>query len=97
MPIQNTMIVTGDGDMADRNIWNEETWAKKRSEARSLRQWYDGSPLEKKEQARVPESGKELEKFPLHLNIHALECDLHKDLARGMPANDDSPFIIAVI
>ncbi len=96
MPTQNTMIVTGDGNMSDRNIWDEEAWAKKRSEARNLRQWYDGDPLEKKEPARTPD-GSVMEDFPLHLNIHQLECDLHKDLARGMPANDDSPFVRAVV
>ena len=89
------MTVIGDGDM-DRDIWNEEAWAKKRSEAGNLRSWYDGDPLEKKEPARTSD-GSAMEDFPLHLNIHELECDLHKDLARGMPTNDDTPFVKAVI
>ncbi len=91
------MIVIGDGNMADKDIWNEEAWARKRQEARNLRQWYDGDPLAKPEPARDPSSGEMKEDFPLHLNIHELECDLHKDLARGMPSNDDSPFVKAVI
>jgi hypothetical protein len=82
--------------MADKDIWNNSEWEKRRNSALTLRRWYDGTALVQKEPA-MDSSGDVVERYPMRLNIHELECDLHKDIARGMPQNDESPFVQAVM
>ena len=91
-------IGIGEFDMAtDREIYDSSEWAERREKYAEYRRWYDGTYLDKKEQQREREGGKPVKRFPLHINVNRLACDVHRDIARGMPLHDDPLFVKAIV
>lgn len=77
----------------DRDIWESGSWQTRRSKYRAFRQWYEGLPLEESVDKRNRKRDQDIKKFPLDINLPKLACDLHKDIARGIP-DSDSPLIV---
>ncbi len=79
-----------------RDIWNRDDWVRRRQIYRGYAQWYDGVYLDASNDKRDRETGDKIRKFPLHLNMTRLMCDIHGDIARGIP-NAGTPLIVYLV
>lgn len=77
----------------DDKIWNSHRWVTRRREYSEYQSWYEGGPLNETMEQVDRESGREVRKFPLGINLTKLGCDLHRDIARGVP-DQDAPLIV---
>lgn len=78
--------------MADRDIWNDPSWRRRRQLYVQYRQWFDGTKLD----ATLPirdSDGQAARRYPLDINLTELGCTIHRDLARGIPDQDDALFV----
>jgi len=80
--------------MADRDIWNDPNWMARRRLCAQYRQWFDGAKLGATSPTRDNE-GRPVKRYPLDINLAELGCTIHRDLARGMPDQDDALFVYA--
>lgn len=83
--------------MSDRDIWNDPDWTVRRQECRRRARWYEGLPLDKTNEKRNRETGELVKKFPLRINLVKLSCDVHRDLARGIPDRGDPLIVRAAV
>lgn len=81
----------------DLNIWREDKWAQRRDQYQKYQKWYAGKPLNETLQARDRSGTTYVKKYPLQLNIVGLACDVHRDIARGIPMHDDPLVIRAAV
>jgi hypothetical protein len=77
----------------DRKIWDGHEWASRRKQYSTYKAWYDGTPLDETMERTDASTGKKVRKFPLGINLPKLGCDIHRDLARGVP-DHDVPLVI---
>lgn len=77
----------------DRDIWNDSAWTKRRTQSRRYASWYDGTSIGQSINQRDREEGDLVKRFPLELNMVELMCDLHRDVARGIP-DASSPLVV---
>lgn len=82
---------------SSRNIWESGNWASRRREHAQFAQWYEGKPLQETIKQRDRETGNKIRKFPLGINLVELACDLHRDIARGIPSQDMPLVVRAVV
>ncbi len=82
--------------MSDRDIWEQASWASRRSKYSSYRNWYKGIPLKETMDQFDSSSGEPVRKFPLEINLPKLACDLHRDISRGIP-DSKAPLIVQAI
>jgi len=83
--------------MSDKDIWNDEEWIKRRSESNTYRRRYAGKHLDELLPGRDRDSGDAAKRFPLRLNLDKLACDIHRDITRGVPNDDDTLFVKSII
>lgn len=83
--------------MSDKDIWNNPKWMARRSQCRRRAQWYNGLPLDKTSEKRNRDTGELVKKFPLRINLVKLACDIHRDLARGIPDRGEPLIVEAAI
>lgn len=81
----------------DRDIWNSADWIQRRVQCNDHMRWFDGSHLDQTREKRNRTSGDYVKRFPLHLNMPGLACEVHRDLARGIPAQNDTLVVRTVI
>lgn len=78
----------------DKEIWHDNAWEKRRSSYNQYKDWYEGVQLTESSSDRVDrKTDRVVKKFPLRINLPKLACDLHRDIARGIP-EADAPLII---
>jgi len=77
----------------DRELWEGHRWQSRRREYSGYKAWYEGDPLNETMERVDRDSGRKVRKFPLGINLPKLGCDIHRDLARGVP-DHDVPLII---
>lgn len=77
----------------DQKLWDSNEWRRRRQRYKSYRNWYEGAPLRESMDRVDRATGDKVYKFPLQLNLPKLGCDIHRDIARGMP-DSDVPLIV---
>jgi hypothetical protein len=81
-----------------REIYNNPDWLQRRMYYKRLSDQYGGKTyLAETLNKRDHDSGGKEYKFPLRLNLDRLVADIHRDLSRGMPSNDDPLIVKAVV
>lgn len=80
-----------------KDIWNDPDWMARRQECRRRARWYEGIPLDKTNEKRDRETGNLIKQFPLRINLVKLACDIHRDLARGIPNRGDPLVVKSVV
>ena len=81
----------------DRDIWESAEWQARRRKCAQYEQWFDGTKLDGTMPVRDRETGEKVRKFPLDINLVQLACEVHRDLVRGMPDQDDPLFVQSVV
>lgn len=77
----------------DETIYNSQRWSERRAVYKTYKAWYDGTVLGQRMEKTDRDTGNPARKFPLEINLPKLGCDIHRDLARGIP-DHDAPLII---
>ena len=80
----------------DLERYNDDSWAKRRGAHAKLKELYDGVPLRATQPRLNRESGEPIKRFPLQLNTAGLACDIHADITRGLPMDDD-PLVVRTV
>jgi len=81
----------------DLEIWNSSDWVRRRKQCRHFRQWYDGLPLQETMDKRNRNTGSKIRRYPLGINLPKLACDIHRDIARGVPRGSELLVVKAVV
>ncbi len=82
---------------SDRDLWNSTEWTARRSRYRKYEEEYKGTPLLKTQRRRDRDTGGDVKKYPLNLNMVKLGCDLHHMFTRGIPDHDDPLIVRAIV
>ncbi|MCP4538525.1 MAG: hypothetical protein GY832_15425 [Chloroflexi bacterium] len=80
-----------------RDIWNSGGWSVRRRKHRKYAKRYDGAHLKETIGRRNRETGDKVRKFPLDINLTRLACDIHRDVARGIPVRDQPLVVRSVV
>ena len=79
------------------DIWESAEWIARRQECSRRSNWYEGLPLDRTNEKRDRETGDLVKQFPLRINLVRLSCDIHRDLARGIPNRGDPLIVRAAV
>jgi len=80
-----------------RDIWEQDEWVRRRAQCNDYERWYDGTRIGANTNQRNRDTGDLRKKFPLGIRLTELLCDLHRDLARGMPRPNDPLIVRAMV
>ncbi len=81
----------------NRDIWSAGGWTARRRKHKRYARAYEGKHLEETIGRRDRETGKKVRKFPLGVNLTELACDIHRDVARGIPVRDQPLVVRSVV
>lgn len=72
------------------DIYKSSEWTQRRAQCQAYRNEYDGRALDVADPRRDRSTGKKVRRYPLGIKLVQLACDVHSQLARGIPKYDMS-------